>query len=100
MATGKTFIGFLTTAAAGVVTGLLLAPKKGKDTRKDLKQAYDKATQNLEKQTKRWRKEGEKLQKDLQKQADSTVKDLQKKGKELQKDAKKQTQEFTKNLAK
>ena len=31
---GKILIGLLSGAAAGVVAGLLFAPKKGKDTRK------------------------------------------------------------------
>lgn len=65
----NTAIALITTALAGVVSGLLAAPQTGKEARKGLK-----------------------------KLADSTVKDLQTKGKEFKNDAKKKTDQFKKNL--
>ena len=35
----KVFLGFLTGLAAGVITGILIAPDKGKKTRKKIKHA-------------------------------------------------------------
>ncbi len=54
--TGKTILTFLGGAAAGVVTGLLIAPKTGKDTRGylgkktgQLKQTAQKSVQSIKK---------------------------------------------------
>lgn len=45
----KFAVGALLGAAIGAASGLLLAPKSGKETREDLKKQADKAYKNLEK---------------------------------------------------
>jgi gas vesicle protein len=43
----KVLLGILGAAAAGVVIGLLIAPEKGKDTRKKIKQTAGEWADNL-----------------------------------------------------
>ncbi len=40
---GKFFLGAALGAVAGAIAGIVLAPKSGKETRKDIKDASDKA---------------------------------------------------------
>ena len=44
--------GFLFSVAVGAVAGLLLAPKKGKETREDIKKASQKAIDKIKSLTK------------------------------------------------
>lgn len=48
----KFAVGTLIAAAAGYVTGLLTAPKSGKETRNDIKETANKAKSDAEKQLK------------------------------------------------
>lgn len=47
MAKSKVAIGAFIAAAAGFVTGVLLAPKSGKETQKEVKQAADTAKKKV-----------------------------------------------------
>lgn len=53
MAKGKVAFGAIVAAAAGFVSGILLAPKSGKETRQDIKKASvdtkEKVVENVEK---------------------------------------------------
>ena len=49
MSKGKFAIGALLGAAAGLVAGLLTAPKSGKETREDIKKHADKVYGEIEK---------------------------------------------------
>jgi gas vesicle protein len=57
---------------AGVVTGLMLAPKSGKETRKDIKEKIDDAKDTIE-------TKGTDIKKDVTEKADEIKKDLQSK---------------------
>jgi gas vesicle protein len=83
--TGKKFaIGTMLAAAAGYIAGILTAPKSGKETRKDIKNAAQQAWSEGEKQLKRAhteltvqlnqaREKAAKLKGDAKKQFDETV---------------------------
>ncbi len=45
---GRILIGILGAAAAGVVVGMIIAPKKGKDLRADIKDSADEFTRKLD----------------------------------------------------
>ena len=64
MSKGKLALGALVSAAAGFVTGILTAPKSGKETRADIKAKADEM-----------KSEADKKARELKKQADSAVKD-------------------------
>lgn len=51
--TKRIAIGTLVAAAAGYVTGILTAPKSGKETRKDIKDTTEKTINDAEKQLKK-----------------------------------------------
>jgi gas vesicle protein len=79
MAKGKKFgLGILIGAAAGVVTGLLTAPKSGKETRKDLKNKAGELKGTAERKLKEAHKELDKLSNE----AKDKAKELQGKAKE------------------
>jgi gas vesicle protein len=50
---GRFAVGALVAAAAGYVAGILTAPKSGKETRKDIKDAANKHITEIEKQLKK-----------------------------------------------
>ena len=72
MSVGKFLAGFTIGAALGAITGILLAPKSGEETREMLS---DTAKEVLE-------KTDEKV-KDIQDKAETVVSELQKKGDEI-----------------
>jgi gas vesicle protein len=79
MAKGKKFgLGILIGAVAGVVTGLLTAPKSGKETREDIKAKAGEFKGAAERKLKEAHKELDKLSNE----AKSKAKDLQGKAKE------------------
>src|SRR5690242_13013587 len=57
----KVAIGSTVAAAAGYVAGILTAPKSGKETRKDIKNAADKGWAEAEKELKRLHTELDKV---------------------------------------
>lgn len=57
--TGKVIAAFLAGAAAGASLGLLLAPDKGDDTRKKVKDALDEWTEKAGEQYQKYRKGSE-----------------------------------------
>lgn len=91
MAKGKKFgLGIVLGALAGVVTGLLTAPKSGKETREDLKNKAGELKGSAERRLKDAHKELGKLSdevktkgKDLQGKAKDEVEELGKKADEL-----------------
>ena len=93
----KLAIGALIGAAAGIVTGLLTAPKSGKETRKDikdtaskvfieaekkLKSLYSELTDLIDKGSAQVKKQGGKAQGELEK-AITSAKDAQDKAKQV-----------------
>lgn len=54
--TGKVIAAFLAGAAAGASLGFLLAPEKGDDTRKKLKEALDEWSEKAGEQYKKYKK--------------------------------------------
>ena len=60
MSKGKLALGALVSAAAGFVTGILTAPKSGKETRADLKQKAEEVKSKAEKTVNDTRKTVEK----------------------------------------
>lgn len=79
MARSKKFgLGILIGAAAGVVTGLLTAPKSGKETRKDIKNKAGELKGTAERKLKEAHKELDKLSNE----AKDKAKELQGKAKE------------------
>ena len=72
MSVGKFLAGFAIGAAIGTVTGILLAPKSGEETRAML---ADSAKQAM--------KKADATVKEIQSKADDVVTDLQKKGDEI-----------------
>lgn len=91
MAKGKKFgLGILIGAAAGVITGLLTAPKSGKETRQDVKSKAKEVKGSAERKLKEAHKELSKLSdeaqvkaKELQGKAKDELNDLSKKADEL-----------------
>ena len=69
---GKFFAGFLIGGAVGALTGILLAPKSGAETREILKNSTTDAL-----------KKADETVKEIQAKADDVVADLQKKGDEI-----------------
>lgn len=70
--TTKFLAGFLIGGAVGALTGILLAPKSGEETRKMLKDGTVEAL-----------KKADATVKEIQAKADDVVSDLQKKGDEI-----------------
>lgn len=88
-------LGILIGAVAGVVTGLLTAPKSGKETREDIKKMAGEARSAAEKKLKQGYKELAELSdqakvkaKELQGQAQANLNELSKKADELKDKAK------------
>ena len=57
MSKGKIAIGAVIGAVAGLVAGFLTAPKKGKDTRADLKRRAEEIKEDAVKQAKKLKEE-------------------------------------------
>lgn len=73
MSKGKFALGAIIGAAAGVVAGILTAPKSGKETRADLKAKADELKSDAEKTAADVKKKGEKVYKDARKNVESIV---------------------------
>jgi len=80
--TGKWAVGALVAGAAGFVAGVLTAPKSGKETRKDIKNAATKA-----------KKEAEKTLKGLHSDLNEKLTEVKEKGEELTGKARKEFDE-------
>jgi gas vesicle protein len=81
----KVLLGIVGAAAAGVIVGLLIAPEKGKDTRKKIKQTAGDWTDNLSKLWAKGKRSAEEFAqdgKDKLKQAKSMADDKANKMKE------------------
>lgn len=85
MAKGKKFgLGIILGAAAGVVTGILAAPKSGKETRDDIKKRATEAKGSAERKLK-----------DAHKELDKVSREAKAKAKELQGKAKEEMDELS-----
>ena len=73
MSKGKFALGAVIGAAAGVVAGILTAPKSGKETRADLKAKADDLKQQADKTAAEAKKKGEKVYKETRKQVETAV---------------------------
>ncbi|MEP7375623.1 MAG: YtxH domain-containing protein [Chitinophagaceae bacterium] len=67
--TSKVLLGILGAAAAGVVIGLLVAPEKGKDTRKKLKKTAEGWAESMSDLWSRGKEASENAAKDLKEKA-------------------------------
>jgi len=84
MAKGKKLgLGILIGAAVGVATGLLTAPKSGKETREDIKKKAGEVKGSAERKLKDAHKELGKLSSELQAKAEDLKGDALKEAKEL-----------------
>ena len=72
MSVGKFLAGFIVGGAIGAITGILLAPKSGEETRAMLADSAKDAMQKADDTVK-----------EIQSKADDVVSDLQKKGEEI-----------------
>jgi len=63
---------------AGVVTGLMLAPKSGKESRKDIKDKLDETKETLEEKTQQVKDELKEKSSEVKKDIKSKVADLKK----------------------
>ncbi|NCU37447.1 YtxH domain-containing protein [Candidatus Saccharibacteria bacterium] len=70
MSKGKFALGAVIGAAAGVVAGMLTAPKSGKETRADIKAKTDELKTQGDKKVAEVKKQGEKMYKDTAKTID------------------------------
>ena len=70
---GKFVLGAIFGAIAGTVAGVVLAPKSGEETRKDLKESGDKFVSEAKKKSSGWYKRGKKEVKKLEAETKSTV---------------------------
>ena len=70
---GKFFLGALFGAAVGAIAGILTAPKSGKETRKDLKDAGDKAVKDAKKNGEKLLSKTKKSTKELGDKAEADV---------------------------
>lgn len=70
---GKFALGAIIGAAAGVVAGILTAPKSGKETRADIKAKAEELKQDADKALKHAKKSGEKVLHDGQHVAEGYV---------------------------
>jgi gas vesicle protein len=107
----KTFGKVILATIAGAVAGVLLAPKSGKENRKDLKKKADELQRNAQKKYEQVKKSSKKGKKDLdgivtraqgefEEFKDSTVKHVNSAAKELKKvglDAKRRSQHISKD---
>ena len=75
---GKFVLGAIFGAIAGTVAGVVLAPKSGEETRKDLKDGGDKLVNEAKKKTIKWFKRGKKEVKKLEAETRSSVEEKKK----------------------
>lgn len=70
---GKFVLGAIFGAIAGTVAGVVLAPKSGEETRKDLKESGDKFVSEAKKKSSSWFKRGKKEIKKLEAETKTSV---------------------------
>ena len=73
MSKGKFALGALFGAGAGVIAGVLTAPKSGKETRADLRAKADELKKDTEKAVDEAKKKGEKVYKDTKNHFETAV---------------------------
>ena len=83
MSKGKLAIGAVFGAVAGFVTGVLLAPKSGKETRKDIKGAALKAKNNVVDEAEKAKDFAEEKVKQVRNKAETVVDDVAGKANDL-----------------
>lgn len=83
MAKGKLALGALIGAAAGFVTGVLLAPKSGKETRKDIKDGALKAKDAAVEKAEELKGKATQVAEDVTKKANTVKGDVTEKAEEL-----------------
>ena len=91
-------IALLITAIAGVITGIMLAPKSGKGTRKDMKTKLEKATKNIEKTFEKGTEAVKDFAAQTSKEIHGDIKDAQKKAHEETNDMKHSYEEMKDNI--
>lgn len=100
MAKGKLAIGAAVAAVAGFVTGVLLAPKSGKETRQEIKDGADKAKKKASAEVEHLKKEVSDKASKAKAAATEKVEEVKSKAEKVAKDVSKKADDVKSRLEK